>query len=179
MSQALALSRARVRLFAARGGFDLEPDFKPGRQAARDTRGGFFMPSALITRPVPLFPARRRGACGRVGWRGLSRRMTKQTTRRVARAARRLTTGRTRLCRLPLPSRAHRHMLRRTGVTGLTHAIDPARIAIFVVRAKALGSARILEHLHRRSGSFATRPMAASRVRVSPFETLPCGGSSR
>jgi hypothetical protein len=70
-------------------------------------------------------------------------------------------------------------MLRRTGATGLTHAIDPARIAIFVVPAKALGSARILKHLHRRSGSFATRPMAASRERVSPFETPPCDGSSR
>jgi len=60
-------------------------------------------------------------------------------------------------------------MLRRTGATGLAHAIDPARIAILVVPAKALGNARILEHLHRRNGSFATRTMAASRVRVSPF----------
>jgi hypothetical protein len=46
-----------VRLFAAtRGGFDLEPDFKPGRQAARDTRGGFFMPARVVRETGFAFP---------------------------------------------------------------------------------------------------------------------------
>jgi hypothetical protein len=57
VSQALALSCARVRLFSAtREGFDLGPDFKPGRQAARDTRGGFFMPVRVVREAGFAFP---------------------------------------------------------------------------------------------------------------------------
>jgi hypothetical protein len=52
-----------VRLFAAtRKGFDLGPDLKPGRQAARDTRGGFFMSVRVVREAGCAFPRAAEGS---------------------------------------------------------------------------------------------------------------------